>query len=187
MAIIQSYPINDNIKDTDLLLGVTNIAPSGNPIYQTKSFRIGDIAASVPTIAASYGQLYLPSTQSVITIIEAGVWQKIGLIATLSEPSYGFSLGTTDKCALKNVSGSTKTVNVSGNVFVGIGSAFEYDNVALALNGNVIEGTKGSTGYGWNTDWVVEMQDGDEISTYIRSQFTGNGTFYELRMSVTQL
>jgi hypothetical protein len=43
MAIIQSYPINDNIKDTDLLLGVTNIAPSGNPIYQTKSFRVSDI------------------------------------------------------------------------------------------------------------------------------------------------
>jgi hypothetical protein len=43
MAIIQSYPINDNIKDADLLLGVTNIAPSGNPIYQTKSFRVSDI------------------------------------------------------------------------------------------------------------------------------------------------
>jgi hypothetical protein len=43
MAIIQSYPINYNVKDTDLLLGITNIAPSGNPIYQTKSFRVSDI------------------------------------------------------------------------------------------------------------------------------------------------
>jgi hypothetical protein len=46
MAIIQSYPINDNVKDTDLLLGVTNIAPSGNPIYQTKSFRVSDVRGS---------------------------------------------------------------------------------------------------------------------------------------------
>ena len=46
MAIIQSYPINYNVNDDDLLLGVTNIAPSGNPIYQTKSFRVSDVRGS---------------------------------------------------------------------------------------------------------------------------------------------
>jgi len=43
MAIIQSYPINFNVKGSDLLLGVTNIATTGAPVYQTKSFRLSDI------------------------------------------------------------------------------------------------------------------------------------------------
>jgi hypothetical protein len=62
MAIIQSYPINDNVKDTDLLLGVTNTAPSGNPIYQTKSFRVSDVRGSSGLITLTTNGTSGPAT-----------------------------------------------------------------------------------------------------------------------------
>jgi hypothetical protein len=186
MAIIQSYPITHNIKASDLLLGVANISSTERPEYITTSFRIGDIAASASTIAASYGILYLPQS-SIVLITTVGAWQPIGLVATLVSPSPGFSLGTTDKCALKNISGSTKTVNFSCNAFSSIASGFEYANFALALNGVLIDGTATTSGYGWSLDWVVVMQDGDEVSTYVRSQYNSSGTVYNLRMTVSEI
>ena len=169
MAIIQSYPITHNIKASDLLLGVANISSTERPEYITTSFRIGDIAASASTITTSYGQLFYNGPAVPIVFNQYNVWQPLGLVATLSSPSRNFSLGLTDKFALKNTSGNSITATVILDLKCSFYGTMAQPIVALAINGNVINN---SSTFIWDTgyqlSWVVEMQDGDEVSPYIK-------------------
>jgi NAD(P)-dependent dehydrogenase (short-subunit alcohol dehydrogenase family) len=192
MAIIQSYPITHNIKASDLLLGVANISSTERPEYITTSFRIGDIAASASTIATSYGQFYYNYVAPPVDIVinAANVWQPTGLVATLDSLSSGFSLGTIDKFALKNISGSTKRVSVAVNLKGTFENNDSFPTIALAINGNIINSSAVaplSAGV-WAINWIVEMQNNDEVSIYVRSSTT-LVTYYvkSARMSISQI
>lgn len=189
MAIIQSYPINYNIKDSDLLLGITNIATSGNPIYQTKSFRLSDIIGGGSASAPSYGQLYLPTGGYTVPIAAINVWQPLGLVATLVSPSPGFSLGIVDKCAFKNISGSAKTVNVFCEIYSSLpGQAFIIDGIAIALNGNVLQNSATPEVLtSQSISCIVEMQDSDEVSVYIKSTTLGDADIRVFKLNIFEI
>lgn len=134
MAIIQSYPINDNVKDTDLLLGVTNIAPSGNPIYQTKSFRVSDVRGGSISVSSVFGR-----TGNVVAV--AGDYTT-ALVTETTNKKY-----QTDLQALYNDATSSiqtqinnRQARLNGNGLVRMsGTIVSYDNSVYALDNSVVK------------------------------------------------
>ena len=151
----------------------------------SSQYLMADGSASAP----SYGQLYLPTGIYYVPIAAINVWQPLGLVATLVSPSPGFSLGIVNKCAFKNISGSAKTVNVFCEIFLNTyGQAFNVDSIAIVLNGNVLQNTATPIqGVSTTLNCIIEMQDSDEISIYIRSNVTDNSAVYLFKMNIFQI
>ena len=113
-------------------------------------------------------------TDGAIDITTEGAYVTTGLTATLdSSTAYGMVLGTDDAFGLKNDSGGTKLFRIYGSIDATDGNNSTL-GVKLAKNGVAIDNSecRAFTGSGAQeaklvTSWMVELDDGDEISLLI--------------------
>ena len=113
-------------------------------------------------------------TDGTIDITTQGTYVTTGLTATLdSSTAYGMVLGTDDTFGLKNDSGGTKLLRIYGSIDVTDGNNSTL-GVKLAKNGVAIDNSecRAFTGSGAQeaklvTSWMVELEDGDEVSLMI--------------------
>jgi hypothetical protein len=113
-------------------------------------------------------------TDGTIDITAQGSYISTGLTATLdTDTAYGMVLGTTDAFGLKNDSGSTKLFRIYGSMDATDGNNSTL-GVKLAKNGVAIDNSecRAFTGSGAQeaklvTSWMVELDDGDEVSLLI--------------------
>jgi len=113
-------------------------------------------------------------TDGTIDITTQGTYISTGLTATLdSSTAYGMVLSTTDAFGLKNDSGATKLFRIYGSIDATDGNNSTL-GIKLAKNGVAIDATecRAFTGSGAQeaklvTSWMVELDDGDEISLMI--------------------
>lgn len=111
-------------------------------------------------------------TDGTITINTSGTYVTTGLTATLdSSTAYGMVLGTDDAFGLKNDSGATKLFRIYGSIDATDNNTSTL-GVKLAKNGVAIDESecRAFTVSGAKklvTSWMVELEDGDEISMLI--------------------
>jgi len=113
-------------------------------------------------------------TDGTIDITTQGSYISTGLTATLdTDTAYGMVLGTTDAFGLKNDSGGTKLFRIYGSMDATDGNN-SILGVKLAKNGVAIDNSecRAFTGSGAQeaklvTSWMVELDDGDEVSLLI--------------------
>ena len=113
-------------------------------------------------------------TDGTIDITTQGTYVTTGLTATLdSSTAYGMVLGTDDAFGLKNDSGGTKLFRVYGSIDATDGNNSTL-GIKLAKNGVAIDNSecRAFTGSGAQeaklvTSWMVELEDGDEVSLLI--------------------
>ena len=113
-------------------------------------------------------------TEGTIDITTQGAYVTTGLTATLDAgTAYGMVLGTTDAFGLKNDSGGTKLFRVFGSIDATNGNNSTL-GIKLAKNGTAIDQTecRAFTGSGAAeaklvTSWMVELDDGDEVSLLV--------------------
>lgn len=113
-------------------------------------------------------------TDGAIDITAQGSYISTGLTATLdTDTAYGMALGTTDAFGLKNDSGGTKLFKIYGSIDATDGNNSTL-GVKLAKNGVAIDSSecRAFTGSGAQeaklvTSWMVELDDGDEVSLLI--------------------
>ena len=113
-------------------------------------------------------------TDGTIDITTQGSYVTTGLTATLDgDTAYGMVLGTTDAFGLKNDSGGTKLFRVYGSIDATDGNNSTL-GIKLAKNGTAIDNSecRAFTGSGAQeaklvTSWMVELDDGDEVSLLI--------------------
>jgi len=113
-------------------------------------------------------------TDGTIDITAQGSYISTGLTATLdTDTAYGMVLGTTDAFGLKNDSGGTKLFRIYGSIDATDGNNSTL-GVKLAKNGVAIDNSecRAFTGSGAQeaklvTSWMVELDDGDEVSLLI--------------------
>jgi len=113
-------------------------------------------------------------TDGNIDITTKDVYVSTGLTATLDNgTAYGMVLGTDDTFGLKNNSGGTNLFRVYGSIDATGGNNHTL-GIKLAKNGVAIDVTecRAFTGSGEQesklvTSWMVELNDGDEISLMI--------------------
>ena len=145
----------------------------------TRKYKVGD-----GTLAWSSLSYYIDGfairgqcskvTDGTIDIVTQGVYVSTGLTATLdADTAYGMVLGTTDAFGLKNDSGATKLFRVYGSIDATDGNNSTL-GVKLAKNGTAIDNSecRAFTGSGSQeaklvTSWMVELDDGDEVSLLI--------------------
>ena len=109
-----------------------------------------------------------------IDITSQGAYISTGLTATLdSGTAYGMVLGTDDAFGLKNDSGGTKLFRIYGSIDATDGNNNTL-GIKLAKNGVAIDNSecRAFTGSGAQeaklvTSWMVELDDGDEVSLLI--------------------
>jgi hypothetical protein len=147
----------------------------------TRNFKVGNgvsawsalsyyIASSVPLVRGQVSKM----TDGTIDIVTQGVYVSTGLTATLdADTAYGMVLGTTDAFGLKNDSGATKLFRVYGSIDATDGNNSTL-GLKLAKNGTAIDNSecRAFTGTGAEeaklvTSWMVELDDGDEVSLLI--------------------
>jgi len=113
-------------------------------------------------------------TDGTITITTQGTYVTTGLTATLdSSTAYGMVLGIDDTFGLKNDSGGTKLFRIYGSIDATDGNNSTL-GIKLAKNGVAIDNSecRAFTGSGAQeaklvTSWMVELEDGDEVSLLI--------------------
>jgi len=113
-------------------------------------------------------------TDGTIDITTQGAYVTTGLTATLdSSTANGMALGTDDAFGLKNDSGATKLFRIYGSIDATDGNNSTL-GVKLAKNGVAIDNSecRAFTGSGAQeaklvTSWMVELDDGDEVSLLI--------------------
>ena len=113
-------------------------------------------------------------TDGTIDITSQGAYISTGLTATLdSSTAYGMVLGTDDAFGLRNTSGGTKLFRIYGSMDATDGNNSTL-GIKLAKNGVAIDNSecRAFTGSGAQeaklvTSWMVELDDGDEISLLI--------------------
>lgn len=113
-------------------------------------------------------------TDGTITINTSGTYVTTGLTATLdSSTAYGMVLGTDDAFGLKNDSGAMKLFRIYGSIDATDGNNSTL-GIKLAKNGTAIDESecRAFTGSGAQeaklvTSWMVELEDGDEVSLLI--------------------
>ena len=113
-------------------------------------------------------------TDGTIDITAEGAYITTGLTATLdSSTTYGMVLGTDDTFGLRNTSGGTKLFRIYGSIDATDGNNSTL-GVKLAKNGTAIDESecRAFTGSGAQeaklvTSWMVELDDGDEVSLLI--------------------
>ena len=145
----------------------------------TRRYKIGDGATAWTGLSyyidgvAIRGQCS-KMTDGTIDITAQGSYISTGLTATLdTDTAYGMVLGTTDAFGLKNNSGGTKLFRVYGSMDATDGNNSTL-GVKLAKNGVAIDNSecRAFTGSGAQeaklvTSWMVELEDGDEVSLLI--------------------
>jgi len=145
----------------------------------TRKYKVGD--GSTAWTGLSYyidgvairGQIS-KMTDGTIDITTQSVYVTTGLTATLDgDTAYGMVLGTIDAFGLKNDSGTTKLFRVYGSIDATDGNNSTL-GVKLAKNGTAIDASecRAFTGSGAQeaklvTSWMVELDDGDEVSLFI--------------------
>jgi len=113
-------------------------------------------------------------TDGTIDITTQGTYISTGLTATLdSSTAYQMVLGTDDTFGLKNDCGATKLFRIYGSIDATNGNNSTL-GVKLAKNGVAIDNSecRAFTGSGAQeaklaTSWMVELDDGDEVSLMI--------------------
>ena len=113
-------------------------------------------------------------TDGTIDITAEGAYITTGLTATLdTDTAYGMVLGTDDTFGLRNTSGGTKLFRIYGSIDATDGNNSTL-GVKLAKNGVAIDNSECRAFTGSNaqeaklvTSWMVELDDGDEISLMI--------------------
>jgi hypothetical protein len=121
--------------------------------------------------AATYAQA-AKTTSGTIDIVSTGVYVPTGLTFVLSLVGNGMTLGTTDKGALKNTSGITRTFRVAAS-YDGHAGNNQQLGIKLAKNGTVIDESE-CRAFAASSNaiaklfcfWFVELADDDEISIY---------------------
>ena len=150
----------------------------------TRKYKVGDGTLAWSSLSyyidgvATRGQCS-KITEGTIDITTQGVYVSTGLTATLDAgTAYGMVLGTTDAFGLKNDSGATKLFRVYGSIDATDGNNSTL-GVKLAKNGTAIDESecRAFTGSGSQeaklvTSWMVELDDGDEVSLLI-ANFSG--------------
>jgi hypothetical protein len=145
----------------------------------TRRYKIGDGATAWTGLSyyidgvAIRGQCS-KVTEGSIAIATQNAYVTTGLTATLDAgTAYGMVLGTTDAFGLKNDSGGTKLFRVFGSIDATNGNNSTL-GIKLAKNGTAIDQTESRafTGSGAEeaklvTSWMVELDDGDEVSLLI--------------------
>jgi len=115
-------------------------------------------------------------TDGTIDITAQGSYISTGLIATLdTDTAQGMVLGTDDTFGLKNDSASTKLFRVYGSIDANtVTQNNKVLGIKLAKNGTAIDETECRAYTGGSneeaklvTSWMVELDDGDEISLMI--------------------
>lgn len=121
--------------------------------------------------ATTYGQAYR-ATSGTISIASVGAYVPTGLVFTLDSIGNQVTLGTTDKGALKNVSGQTITARVFAS-YDGHAGNNQQLGLQLAKNGSLITGSEcrafassSSAIAKLACTWFVELADDDEVSLY---------------------
>lgn len=121
---------------------------------------------------AYFGQMSNQSTQEV-TIAVAGTYVEVDVTGTFdTDNSYGMVAPTTASFGLKNDSGSTQLFTVIGTADVQIGNN-KMAGLRLAVNGVPIANTTCQANTGGSnfaklmSQWMVELDDGDEVSLWI--------------------
>lgn len=147
----------------------------------TRNFKVGNgvsawsalsyyIASSVPLVRGQASKM----TDGTIDIVTKDVYVSTGLTATLdADTAYGMVLGTTDAFGLKNDSGATKLFRIYASIDAADGNNSTL-GLKLAKNGTAIDNSecRAFTGTGAEeaklvTSWMVELDDGDEVSLLI--------------------
>jgi hypothetical protein len=113
-------------------------------------------------------------TDGTIDITTEGAYTSTGLTATLdTDTAYGMVLGTDDTFGLRNTSGGTKLFRIYGSIDATDGNNSTL-GVKLAKNGVAIDNSECRAFTGSNaqeaklvTSWMVELDDGDEVSLLI--------------------
>ena len=113
-------------------------------------------------------------TDGTIDITTQGAYITTGLTATLdTDTAYGMVLGIDDAFGLRNTSGGTKLFRIYGSIDATDGNNSTL-GVKLAKNGVAIDNSecRAFTGSGAQeaklvTSWMVELDDGDEVSLLI--------------------
>ena len=145
----------------------------------TRRYKIGDGATAWAGLSyyidgvAIRGQCSR-MTDGAIDITSQGAYISTGLTATLdSSTAYGMVLGTDDAFGLRNTSGGTKLFRIYGSMDATDGNNSTL-GVKLAKNGTAIDESecRAFTGSGAQeaklvTSWMVELDDGDEVSLLI--------------------
>ena len=147
----------------------------------TRKFKIGD-GSTVwsglgywPAATATMARGQCSKVDSgTITIATQSTYVTTGLTATLdTDTAYGMVLGTDDTFGLRNTSGGTKLFRIYGSIDATDGNNSTL-GVKLAKNGVAIDNSECRAFTGSNaqeaklvTSWMVELDDGDEISLMI--------------------
>jgi hypothetical protein len=145
----------------------------------TRRYKVGDGSTAWSSLSyyingvAVRGQIS-KMTDGDITITTQGVYVTTGLTATLDgDTAYNMVLGTSDAFGLKNESGATKLFRCYGSIDATNGNNSTL-GVKLAKNGTAIDESecRAFTGSGAQeaklvTSWMVELDDGDEVSLFI--------------------
>ena len=126
-----------------------------------------------------------------IDIDSANVYQSTGLTATLFGPDLGVSLGTDDAFAVKNTSGKKRVFQIVASMDCNT-AATNVVGIQLALNDVDIPESDCRAWAIINqsaklvTTFLVEMEDGDEISLRVANHSgTGDITFLRGRIVAT--
>jgi hypothetical protein len=115
-------------------------------------------------------------TDGTISIATQGAYVTTGLTATLdASTANGMVLGTADSFGLKNDSGATKLFRVYGSIDANtVTQNNKVLGIKLAKNGTAIDETECRAYTGGSneeaklvTSWMVELDDGDEVSLLI--------------------
>jgi len=130
-----------------------------------------------PAAPAYYGSI-ARTVSGTVAGTTAGTFRTTGLSGTLGEAA-GFVRGTDDEMGLRNTSGRTLLMEFYGSADVQAGNNHVV-GLKLAKNGVAIDATECRAGTGQGsvnfaktvTNWLVEVEDGDEVSLFV-ADFTG--------------
>jgi hypothetical protein len=145
----------------------------------TRRYKIGDgttawVGLSYYTDGVAIRGQCSKMTDGTIDITTQGAYITTGLTATLdTDTAYGMVLGIDDAFGLRNTSGGTKLFRIYGSIDATDGNNSTL-GVKLAKNGVAIDNSecRAFTGSGAQeaklvTSWMVELDDGDEVSLLI--------------------
>lgn len=173
----------------------TNEAPAVPSVYWDLVAAKGDTGSQGPPGAdgngtAYYGQMSNQSSQTV-NITTAGTYVEMNITGTFdTADSYGLIAPNTASFGIKNDSGSTQLLHFIATADIGAPNN-EVVGLRLALNGSPLSETTCQAGTGVGgagfakvmTQWMIELNDGDEVSMWLANvTTTDNLTVYRAKI-----